>query len=203
MNDLTLLPTPLNKCLFGFGLPLEKDVFLKESQSESHKDFAKKFKRGLNDNFRWEEYNKNVAKQAKAVMTYAEKMGVHVISNFTIEDMKYAQDYDVVTIVGHWLNKEEKVELADATHSVNEFVSAIPQNTKCMLDLTICQSVILLDEIKKRFGSNVIVFGNSISISIQICLFIYEQTIREMIKNENLNFLDAVHTVKKGMINKL
>lgn len=209
MNDLTnelcFRPTPLKKCLFGFGLPLEKDIFFNELQSDSPKDFAKWFKKShylenMNDNFVWSEYKNNVSKIVKEVMENVKQLGVTVIPNFTLADLKLAKDFDVVTFFGHWLNNEEKVEFADDVHSIDEIISAIPQNTKFMLDLNVCNSVKLLDVIKKRFGSNIIVFGNIEPISLQIFLRIYEYAIQKMSNDNTLNYLDAIASTKLEFI---
>lgn len=203
MNELAFRPTPPEKCLLGFGLPLTKETFFKDRLTKTDKDFAKNFKKALNAQLAWEEYDEHVVRQANKVMDFARKAGVYVIPDFTLGDIKYATDFEVVTIIGHQVNKTEKVELADGTHSVNEFVSAIPSNTECMLDLTICKSIILLNEIKKRFGGNMIVLGNAMPVSLQICLLVYELTIQKILVNKNLNYLDAITLVKKEIINNL
>ena len=208
MSQLCFRATPPKKCLFCFGLPLEKDVFFNDLQTDSPKDFAKWFRKShclenFNNNFVWNEYENNISKTVKQAMANVEKLGVTVIPNFALADLKLAKDFDVVTIFGHWLSNGKKVEFADGIYSVDEIISAIPHNTEFMLDLNVCYSVILLDEIKKHFGRNIIVFGNKEPISIQIFLRIYEHTIKALSEDNTLNYLDAIASKKIEFINNL
>ena len=204
MEELCFRPTPPNKCLFGFGLPLRKDIFLKELRADSEKDFAKSFRKKRSDfseNFVWDEYENNICKITQEVMNNVKKLGVQVISNFTLDDFKNISGFDVVTIFGHWLDDKQKVELSDGIYSAQEISSVIPSDTECMLDSMICNSINVMTEIKKRFGGKIICFANMGTISFQVFLRIYEQTIIKLVENENLNYSDAIVSIKKEYIN--
>jgi hypothetical protein len=130
--------------LFGFGLPLEKDVFLKELQTDSEKDFAKSYREnrsGFSENFVWNEYENNICKITREVMNRVEKFGVQIISNFKLNDLKNIGGFDVVTIVGHWLDDKQKAEFSDGIYSATEITSVIPSDIECMFDSMICNSI--------------------------------------------------------------
>ena len=206
VEELCFRPTPPNKCLFGFGLPLEKDVFFKELQTDSEKDFAKSYRKhrsGFNENFVWNEYENNICKITYEVMNRVKRLGVHVVSSFTLNDLKNISGFDVVTIVGHWLDDKQKAEFSDGIYSAKEITSVIPSNTECMFDSMICNSINVMNEIKKRFGNKIICFANMNTITLQVFLRIYEQTIEKLAKNKNLNYLDSMVLTKKEFINNL
>ena len=206
MEELCFRPTPPDKCLFGFCLPLEKDVFFKELQADSEKDFAKSYRKKRSDfseNFVWNEYDNNICKTAKEVMNNVKKSGVQVISNFVIDDLKNISGFDVVTIFGHWLDDKQKAEFSDGIYSATEISSVIPSDTECMLDSMICNSINVMTEIKKRFGDKIICFANMDTISFQVFLRIYEQTIIKLAEDKNLNYSDAIVSIKKEYINYL
>jgi hypothetical protein len=202
MSDLLSRPTPLDKCLLGIALPLDRDRFFYELEAENPKDFAKIFeKRHPTKGYRswettlWNMYETNIVKPVKKVITSVEKFGVSVIPDFSLAHLNRMSDFEVVTIVGHWLNSQEKIEMADGVYSTREFIDAIPQNSECMLDLIVCESVILLDEIKRRF-QNITVFGYRTRIEFHAALYAYNCIIYEMNKNQSLNYLSATTLAK-------
>ena len=201
-NELTFRPTPLEKCLLGITLPLTKEKFFRELHEDSPKDFAKTYPRtapGLNKQIYWEKHE-TLVNLIDEVSCEVEKLGVHVITDFSIGHMKSIKDYDVVTILGHWVNHSNRIELPDDIYSPNDFMNAIPNGTHCMLDLTVCESVILLKEIKKRFLGDIIVFGFTVPITARYWLFVYQSVIREMKRCSSLNYLDATALVRKRII---
>jgi hypothetical protein len=204
-NELTIRPTLLKKCLLGITIPLTKDAFYQSLHSDNQKKFAKLFAKklsGCNENFIWEKYETEIVNLIRKVQTEVQKLGVTVITEFSLNHLKQIENYDVVTIVGHWVNHYNKIELADGLYSTNEFINVIPKNTECMLDLTVCSSVFLQDEIKKYFHS-IIVFGFSTPISIQISLLIYKFIIQEMNNDKTLNYLKAYSSVKLKIFDNL
>jgi|GEM_PF-2593402 len=206
MEELCFRPTLPNKCLFGFGLPLGKDLFLKELQTDSEKDFAKSYRKNrfdFSENFVWNEYENNICKITHEVMNNVKKIGVRVIPNFTLDDLKNISGFDVVTIFGHWLDDKQKAEFSDGIYSATEIASVIPSDTECMFDSMICNSINVMTEIKKRFGDKIICFANMDTISFQVFLRIYEQTIIKLAENESLNYSDAMKLTKKEYINYL
>ena len=202
-NELTFRPTPLKKCLLGITIPQTQEAFYRDLRPDSPKDFAKSFSKklsGCNENFIWNKYESDIVKLVKKVQSEVQKLGVTVILDFSLNHLKHLENYDVVTIIGHWISHCEKIELADGIYSTNEFIDVIPTNAGCMLDLTVCNSTILADEIKKHFRK-IIVFGFEAPISIETNLLIYKYIIQVMYNDEKLNYLDAFSLVKTQIIN--
>jgi hypothetical protein len=204
MKGLAFHPTPFNKCLLGITLPLNKNRFFKELESDSPKDFAKWI---INTKIpchqkkaKWEYWEREVIKPFKELKVIVEKLGICVVEDFSLSHLRLIKDFDVVTIIGHWLESCEIVEMSDDVYSAIEFVNSIPKNTECMLDLTICNSAILLDKIKKQF-QNMIVFGNTNLVPYSIALDTYKCVIYEMQQDKSLNYLDATVLVRKKIMN--
>jgi hypothetical protein len=201
-NELTLRPTPLEKCLLCMTLPLTQEKFFDELHESNPKDFAKTYKREvpvLSDQFCWERHEKLI-NYFDRVQHEVKDSGINVITDFSLSHMKCINNYDVVTIIGHWLEESQKIELADGVYSIDDFINAIPMGTECMLDLTVCHSSILLKKIKNRFRKKIIVFGFSKRIITQYWLLIYLTVIREMNRNKSLNYLGASASVRKNWI---
>jgi hypothetical protein len=179
---------------------MDKERFFQELEDQSPKDFAKSrvknISKGFLSNSKWKQYEKEIVKPFEKVKVDVEKWGVSVIEDFSLSHLQLMNDFETVTIIGHWLSSCEKVEMADGLYSVTEFVNAIPQNAECMLDLIICNSVILLDEIKKYFH-DIIVFGNIAPIPYQIALSLYRCVIYELQSDKSLSYLDATARARK------
>jgi len=189
----------------GITLPLTKEKFFRELHDDSPKDFAKTYQQkacSLSEQCYWKIHEKYVNLIIK-VCREVEKLGVHVITDFSLAHMKAIKDYDVVTILGHWVEKCGKIELSDDIYSPDDFMNAIPNGTHCMLDLTVCESVILLQEIKKRFLGDIIVFGFTIRIKVQYWLLIYLFVIRKMKHCPSLNYLRATEQVRTEIIKSI
>ena len=198
MKDLAFRTTPLHKCLLGMTLPITKDRFFQEIGTDSPKDFAKFTIKDIscyNNNSKWEHYENNVVKPFKEIKTFAEKAGVYVVEDFSLSHLQQMSNFDIVTIVGHWVSSCEKVEMADGLYSTTGFFNAIPPNTECMLDLIICNSAILLEKIKQKFH-DIIVFGNKEPINFNIAISVYRCIIYEMQRDKSLNYLDATVLAK-------
>jgi hypothetical protein len=207
MQDLVFRPTQFNKCLLGITLPLDKDRFFRELEPNNPKDYVKCFEkkesiRGLRswETVLWNKYEKNIVTTIRRIQSEVENSGVTVITDFALSHLRLIENFDVVTIIGHWLDSREKIELADNLYSSMEFIDAIPQNTECMLDLTVCNSILLLDEIKK-YRKDIIVFGYTTHISVYIALLTYRCIIHEMNNNKSLNYLDATELAKTKINN--
>jgi hypothetical protein len=179
---------------------MEKDRFFQELEEQSPKDFAKSRVKSVSKGFlsssKWKRYEKEIVKPFRGVKADVEKCGVSVIEDFSLSHLQLIGDFEAVSIIGHWLPSCEKVEMADGLYSVREFVDAIPQNAECMLDLIICNSIILLDEIKKYFR-DIIVFGNINTAPYQIALSLYRCVIYELQSDKSLNYLDATALARK------
>jgi hypothetical protein len=184
-NGVLFRPTPLNKCLLGIGLPIDKESFLMDLQDDN-KDFAKRI-------HTWKEYEQQGLWIINEVLSYAKEVGVNVIDKFTINDLRLIEVFDVITIVGHGVNKGEKIELADKIHSIDGFISAIPFDRECFLELVICNSYKLQKQIKKKF-KNINVLGYNVSVALELLLY-YKEIIRR-VKDYNMNYLDAYLEVK-------
>jgi hypothetical protein len=207
MKDLVFRPTPLNKCLLGITIPLDRDRFLQELDENSPKDYIKRYeKKEFIRKLRswktvlWNGYEKNIVNPIRKIQSDVEKSGVSVVSDFSFSHLDLIKDFDVVTIIGHWSGSLEKIELADNLYSIAEFISGIPIDAECMLDLTVCRSVLLLDEIK-RYCKNMIVFGYTEEVSLYLALSTYRCIIYEMEKNKSLNYLDATALAKTKIMN--
>jgi hypothetical protein len=85
------------------------------------------------------------------------------------------------------------IELSDGMHKIGEIVDAIPAGFDGLLDLTICNSVILGAAIKRvRPGCTVAVSRYSVEIAVRTALY---SLVIEELKHGGLSFMDAVARV--------
>jgi len=203
-SALTTKPTSLNKCLLGIGIPLTKEAFIESLQTENQKDFIKSKiqKQNVSNSTLWDLYKQTIVNTSLEILKKIEKIGVTVICDFSLKHLQLIENYETTTIIGHWVENQEKIELADGTHSILEFTNAIPQDIECMLDLTVCQSEKLLSQIKKR-NENIYVRCFSSKVDFRHNLLYYQLIINILKNDKKLNFLEARNIAIKQIFNNL
>lgn len=205
MEYFTSNPTRLDRCLLGISLPMRKMDFIGDLHPDNPKDYAKSRKRlfsGYNDDFLWENDHEGIVRLIEKVCDNVQKLGVDVVYDFSLKDVHRIEGYEVATIVGHWVESVNGVELYDGVYSPDEFINEIPRDGNYILNLSICHSTVLQDKIKRTLN-NIIVHGNKETISLEISLLIFQYVMRTLYSNKKQNYLDAYSQVIKELFYKL
>lgn len=122
--------------------------------------------------------------------------GVKVIKNFGLQDFLNLGPYSVFTLVAHWDNVQQKVELGDGLTSIPDILEHIPDTFKGIYDLTICQSTQLQDALKGKYKN--VVIANKKTTDAMFRLILYKHIIR-LLEHSNKNYIEASTDLKLGL----
>jgi len=92
------------------------------------------------------------------------------------------------------------VEFAAGFQPIAEIVAGLPVDLSGILDLTVCRSVVLGEEIKRRCR-DCIVHKNAGSTSMSFRFGVFAQVL-EVLRSEPQPYTDAVYKVRNGLIGK-
>jgi hypothetical protein len=183
-------------CGLAFGLPLDRDEFESGLLETSSKDWAKFFSASHPEalpNALWTEfYVPEIVEPAMAIIGIAERLNVTIYRACTLADLSYAADrHAVLTLVSHWVEDGAGgIELSDDLHPVEKVAAALPTGYNRLLDLMICQSILLADAVKRRYP-DCACLCNSKPVRPRRKLYLYGQTLLA-IEPGKLAYADAV-----------
>ena len=118
--------------------------------------------------------------------------GVTVLENFKFNDLMKITDYEIFTIVAHWIEKDRKIEFFDGLYSSTDIINKIPIDYKGILDLTICNSTLLQNELKRKRTN--IVIANKQPATLEFRLILYKNVINSM------NYTDALTELRISLL---
>ncbi|MCX6155678.1 MAG: hypothetical protein NT007_16105 [Candidatus Kapabacteria bacterium] len=179
-------------CFLCINLPFSKEGFINDLKDESEKDFVKSIQRKHpywdadalwdNDYVKFINFFDSFEKQVKA-------LGATIKRNFCLRDLNSIKQFDCFTPVAHWVKAKEKVELYDGLFTASEFVEHIPPDYSGIIDLTICYSDQLYDELKQKIR-NCAIIANYETTDLEIRLIIYKHTLKKLAFSNSF-YIDA------------
>lgn len=107
MTDIFKKKVGPSDCTMAIALPLTKEEFLADLQSDAPKDYAKYYrslmwgKRGEEE--LWAQYRDNMSRLIEGVAIEVERLGVKVVRSVRLMDIpSLFSDRDIITLVSHW-----------------------------------------------------------------------------------------------------
>jgi len=185
-----------DKCLLAIALPLTEVDFYNDLKGNAQKDYAKSRKRKLhfNDRALWEIDHMPIVNLIQSISKELKSYGLTVLNNFKFPDLALLAQYEVVTIVAHFLKKDKKVEFYDGLFSNSDVEHQIPTDFMGIIDLTICHSVELQNEIKFS-GRKCIVIANEHAADLELRLILYYNLIKLLTKKDK-SYIDAYSEIR-------
>ena len=193
MTALEKLVKPCD-CALAFGLPLTEEEVRSELSASSNKDWIKHFsafypKLSLDTLWRGF-YVPEVVRPVQQLIQTAQSLGVTVYPACSLQQLtEAAAKHDVLTLVSHW-TADGEVELRDGLHSPQNVAELFPAGYDGVLDLMICQSVLLAATLKQRFP-NCVCICNAQPARLRPKLFLYGQTLVTL-QNGDYSYSDAL-----------
>lgn len=179
----------------AIALPLTESEFFTSLSPESLKDYAKSrarhFGHGFSPRGLWEHDHKNLLHLIDDIVRRVRELGVNVKLGFGLADFDDPNflEAEVFTLVAHWVDEKQAVELSDGLHPVSKLVEHVPKNFRGAFDLTVCRSLALQDALKVCFPENIVV-GNAEPAMLEIRLPLYLAVI-EWITLRPMHFVSA------------
>lgn len=196
MEPLNSNTKPAN-CLLLIAFSLTETEFIKDLSPESIKEYARltasNYK--LLPHFLWLHHHLPLVNAIKNTAAAVERLGVTVQLNTTLKNLQPLAGFDIVTIVAHFNNEKCQIELSDRLHSIDEFVAHTDNNFRGIFDLSVCNSTLLQDRLKEKFGDTCFVKANRDLAEIKIHLVLYKNVI-EMLNKFDTNYLTAMMKLK-------
>jgi hypothetical protein len=191
-------------CGLAFGLPLTEAEFRDGLDPQSPQDWVKHFRSWYGDplpDALWSDYYlPEVVAPARQLIQSAGRIGVTVYPSFSLENLaEVAGRHIVLTLVSHWL-EDGSVELSNGVYSAECFATALPDEYHYLLDLMICQSIRLADEVKKRHP-RCGCLCNSRPVRLRPKLFLYGQTLVAL-QEGNLSYSEAVFSTYRKYLDR-
>lgn len=102
--EKTITPTD---CILAIALPLTRNDFFADLQSETRKDYARFYRSQMWGRFSnedlWNKYEANFVTLVEGVAIEVERLGVKVVRNLKLGDIPYLfSDRDVISLLSHW-----------------------------------------------------------------------------------------------------
>ena len=193
--------TKPQNCLLGCCLPLEKQQFLDHFNGRQERDFIRSQFAAYSDysgESMWTTVYGLFASTIKGLLEDVRKTGVTVLERFSLHDLPKLSGFDVFTILAHYNDKDEMIELFDGLCSKSNFVIALPDAFTGIYDLTACNGSLIRDEIRKRLTNQIISYKDTLPI-IQM-LIIYKHVILNLEKRP-INYIDCFDKTITDLLN--
>jgi hypothetical protein len=95
------------------------------------------------------------------------------------------------------IGKGNCIELFDKIHSIDSFVKSIPNNFTNLFDLSICNSIMLQDEIKRQHN-NCTVFASKDTVRLDYKIIFYKGIIKKL-KQKEMSYINAYFELIKDL----
>jgi hypothetical protein len=187
-------------CLLLLALPLTKDIFLKDLERDSRKDYAKSTAKRYKL-LPWALYQYHHLPLINILTSVAKAVsgnGVTVRLSTTLEDLQDLSGFKVVTLVAHYDDEKSLVEFSDSLYTADEVGLHFDQRFSGILDLSVCNSTILQDKLKDIFGDRFFIKANREKAEIKAHLIFYKKVIELLGKSET-NYLTETFELRKKL----
>lgn len=181
---LVLSALPDDKESFNDMVRFGKSDFIKSLHNLYNSD---------NDEAVWNGYKKTADNIISTLKSLSQR-GADVIKRFKLSDLAKMPDYEVVIIIAHHSDSSDEIEIGDGCVRTIDFVHSIPENTKAIIDMTSCYSDYLIPRIKGRIPESRII-GIDTATSLPFRLFLLEEVIKQLAKDDTFSYLDALKKV--------
>jgi hypothetical protein len=196
-------------CALVVTVPLERAEFMADIYSGT--DFLDQFRARQRTRLLevlWTIYEANVA-TAATIIARARGRGVTVCERSGLGDFaRCLEQYAVVTLVAHWRPAPQDragaadriggpgVEFVDGVAGVERIVAAIPAGFSGVLDLSVCNSTLLAEEVRRHrhFG---LVIANACPATLDTRMDLYDAAMR-LVQHEGVSYQDAVFMVRSS-----
>lgn len=187
------------KVLVLSALPDDKESFHDMLKSGNSDFIASLFELYGSDNGEdvWKRYYKT-ANILCSTLNSLNRRGADVVRRFKLPDLDKMSDYEVVIIIAHHSDSSDEIELGNGCVRTIDFVNSIPENTKAIIDMTSCYSDYLIPRIKGRIPMSRII-GIETATSLPFRLFLLEEVIKLLAKDDSLSYLDALKIVLSSL----
>lgn len=193
--------TSPDKCLLCIALPTTYEEFIELTSSEERSNFVwYNYVRPYNlytQDARWKQYQV-LLEIIMDTVNEVREAGGNVILSFSGKDLERIADYDVVTIVAHWIESKGCLEFFDGFYTPEKFIEWMPANFIGLLDLTVCYSVQLISKIKEQY-SGCLTLSNSEATQLEFRLPFYKAIIK-LLKISPMSYMDAYTFLMKQLI---
>lgn len=119
----------------------------------------------------------------------------------TFERQLYLRRKVLMAAAGKLVTGEAGIELADGFVGVKEIVASFPADFSGVIDLTVCNSILIAEEIRRRCGGG-LVLANEEVVYPEFRLRIYKAVI-ELLSLRPQPYQDAVYRVRKELKRRL
>jgi hypothetical protein len=186
---LNILHRP-EECVMLVAFPLTEEQFINDLKPESQKDYAKQEakKYHFTPHYLWEYDQVPLVKVIEDTCTAVQQRGVTVIQRAMLEDFRNLFGLRVVTPFAHYNRDLEQIELCDRLHPADEIVDAFDSRYSGYCDLSVCNSIILQDKLKAKFGDAVHARASKRTVEIKVHLILYKYLI-ESLSKKSQNYL--------------
>lgn len=134
------------------------------------------------------------AKALQSTCKAVESWGGTVIRDFSLQDIKHVDEFDVVIIIAHHSDDSDEIEIGGEMVRSIDFVNAIPTSTHATIDLTSCYSAYLIPKIKAHVPTSKII-GIEVKTKLSFRLFLLEKVLRYLSDNPDFSYLEALQKV--------
>ena len=189
-------------CGLALGIPLEREVFLRDLEPGSQKDLAPSLKRmwGLRPEALWHRYERS-SKLAQIVAAETVGHGATVAPAARLANLtELCRSHEVVTLIAHWTQRDgvDMFEFADRLVSADELRDAVPVEFSGILDLTICQSSRVGEHIKRARPDSLVV-ENEMNADLDFNLILYRHVIARLACDET-DYLTAMTDLRVDLL---
>lgn len=187
------------KVLVLSALPDDKESFHDMSES-GNSDFIKSLYELYNadhEEIAWKGYCKT-AGNLRSTLKSLNQRGADVVRRFNLSDLEKMSGYEVIVIIAHHSDSSDEIELGDGCVRTIDFVHSIPETTKAIIDMTSCYSDYLIPRIKGRIPESRII-GIDTATSLPFRLFLLEEVIKLLAKDNSLSYLDALKNILSSL----
>jgi len=193
--------TDPSRCLLACAYPLTREDYNRLFDRQPPSDFFtsqfKKLPATPKKELVWSDLYSRFAASLTRGLKAVESCGGTVIRNFSIEHLAEVSNFEVFTLYAHYNQFIDRIELSDGLYSRDDFTKAIPGDYQGIFDLTLCNSVYVRNEIKKKFGSQqVISFADT--IPIMAGMLFYQQLILNL-SRYHINYIDCYRKTVKDL----
>ena len=127
---------------------------------------------------------------------------VDVRSHICLDVLADMNNYDIVIVMAHYDVQSDAMLLQDTSISMDDFVNCLPADFKGVLDLSICNSVLNLDRIKRRCPDCQIQVALS-GVPLLRRVILYPSLVELLLENPKLDYFTAFNIVSNKYDNIL
>ena len=194
--DLFRGKLPKDNVVWCIGLPYTKEAFLCRCRKKEKSDFIDSLELQYNtidEELLWVYYEHTAIKISNAIQAL-KKMNVVIVDLLSIESLKRAFSYPTIIITAHRHRFLDSLDFMGEIIAINEVIESIPKDYKGIVDISSCYSSTFLMKCKqKAIEANYIAAETESSVELR--LFIYQQTIKHLITHQDGDYLKSFRVI--------